>query len=142
MLALPWGVDKIDHDFACRPDHLSLRLSASAGGFEGRNRLSFAPLDTHLRRVDRGILVGAPRFFMTAAPLKPPGSTAARPADPAPPSGAGRWFRGGGSQLLLAALPILGLVAAAVGYSFYSHHQRESARLEAVAELRSSQIQS
>lgn len=54
---------------------------------------------------------------------------------------AGQRLGGGGVSLLLAGVSILGLVALAIGYSFYSHHQRESARLEAVADLRSSQIQ-
>ena len=60
----------------------------------------------------------------------------------APIAGWGQRLVGGGISLLLAGLSILGLVALAIGYSFYSHHERESARLEAVADLRSSQIQS
>ncbi|MBP8310550.1 MAG: PAS domain S-box protein, partial [Burkholderiaceae bacterium] len=64
-----------------------------------------------------------------------------RTSGAAPAAGWGQRLGAGGLTVLLAGVSILGLVALATGYSFYSHHQRESARLEAVADLRSSQIQ-
>jgi PAS domain S-box-containing protein len=78
---------------------------------------------------------------MSADP--PPGSSdsgAARPSVAAAVVSRGFRAAGGGVTIAGAAATLV-LVGAAIGYSFYSHHEREAARLEAVAELRSSQIQ-